>query len=57
MSEENGGAARSGNDEVGGKRGGEMIEAALDGVAGYPGRYPVATDRAKDLREGNVEVT
>ena len=34
-----------------------MIEAALDGVAGYPGRYFVATDRAKNLGEGNVKVT
>ena len=34
-----------------------MIEAAFDGVAGYPGRCVVATDRAKDLGEGNMKVT
>ena len=33
-----------------------MIEAQFNGVARYPGRDPVATDRAKHLRERNVKV-
>jgi hypothetical protein len=34
-----------------------MIEAALDGVTCYPGRYLVATYRPQNLREGNVKIT
>ena len=51
MSKENGGAARGGNDEIGGKRAGKMIAVVLDGIGREIERKLRRRDRAENLRQ------
>ena len=51
MSEENGGAARGGNDEIGGISARKMIAVMLDGIGREIERKLCRGDRAENLRE------
>lgn len=56
LSQENGGTAGGGNDEIGGKCRRKMIAVMLDAIGRQRERQLGARDRAENLRERDVEI-